>query len=163
MKRSRRKPVVIGWREWVGLPDLGIAAIKAKIDTGARTSAIHAFRPRIVEDGDERLIHFSLHPVQHHRRPEIACIAPLVGHRHIRSSNGQIEERLVIATTMVMAGVVWPVQLTLTNRDDMGFRMLIGRRALRRRFLVDPSRSYVFDDPKMEPVGKPAMSRTSRS
>lgn len=142
MKRARRERPVIGWREWVGLPDLGVARIKAKIDTGARTSAIHAFEVRPFDRDGRRYLKFWLHPVQHRRQPAVACEAPLIDERVVTSSNGERERRYVIETTVTLGGEAWPIEMTLTNRDEMGFRMLLGRRALRRRFVVDPGSSF---------------------
>ncbi|MEL7489026.1 MAG: RimK/LysX family protein, partial [Pseudomonadota bacterium] len=140
-KRARQKPV-IGWREWVTLPDLGGPAIKAKIDTGARTSALHAFRIRPFEKNGVPHVAFFVHPVQHRKRPEIACEAPILEQRAVKSSNGQSEMRYVIETRAVLGDKTFSIELTLTNRDELGFRMLIGREALRGRFLVDSGKSY---------------------
>ncbi len=133
----------IGWREWVGLPELGVGAVKAKVDTGARTSAIHAFGVQPFEVGDETWVRFQLHPRQRARRPTITCEAPVFDHRPIRSSNGEVQERYVILTDLEMAGQTWSIELSLASRDNLGFRMLLGRRGLRRHVVIDPARSYV--------------------
>lgn len=138
----KRPKAVIGWREWVGLPDLGVEKVKAKIDTGARTSAIHAFEIRPFERDGQRYVSFLLHPVQHHRHPEVACEARVADERIVTSSNGEREKRYVVETRIQLGEEVWPIELTLTNRDEMGFRMLLGRRAVRRRFVVDPGGSF---------------------
>ncbi len=143
--RKRQRPR-IGWREWAGLPDLNVERINAKIDTGAKSSAIHAFRIREIELEGQLHVEFFLHPVQRRKRPEIYCCAPVAGKRIIRSSNGQEEERFVIHTHLHLGPYNWKVDLTLTNRDAMGFRMLIGRDALRRKFLIDPGASYLLDE-----------------
>ncbi|NQV58924.1 MAG: ATP-dependent zinc protease [Alphaproteobacteria bacterium] len=134
----------IGWREWVGFPELGIDRIKVKIDTGARTSAIHAFRVRKLEGESEPRVEFYIHPVQYKRRPELYCVAPLVDERIVRSSNGGQEARYVILTPMRLGKKIWPIELTLTDRDQMGFRVLVGRAAIRRRCMVDPGASYLL-------------------
>jgi ribosomal protein S6--L-glutamate ligase len=132
---------IIGWREWCALPDLELPGVLAKIDTGAKTSAIHAFDIRSSERGDDWLSFF-IHPVQRRRRPVIKCEARCVDYRAITSSNGKTEERPVIQTTLVLAGRSFLTEITLTNRDEMGFRMLIGRQSLHRRFIVDPALSF---------------------
>lgn len=140
-----------GWREWISLPDLGIDWVKAKLDTGARTSALHAFRIKTFRRKGEHFVRFFVHPVQRHRHPEILCEAPLVDERIITSSSGQSDYRYVIETRLRMGGLMWPIEITLTNRDDMGFRMLLGRQAIRDRFLVDPGSSYKLGKFKRKP------------
>lgn len=134
---------VIGWREWVSVPDFGVPAIKAKIDTGARSSTLHAFGLRYAERDGVPWVQFQIHPIQRSRRWSIDAAAPIADERAVRSSNGGTEHRPVIVAVIELAGVRVPIELTLTNRDDMGFRMLLGREAVRRRFLVDPGRSYL--------------------
>lgn len=133
---------VIGWREWVALPEFHTAPIKAKIDTGARTSALHAFRLEEFEENDDEWVRFEIHPRQRSARDAIEVTARVIERRRIRSSNGTVQERPVIRTTLAALDQQFTIDLTLTNRDEMGFRMLIGRAALRRRFLVDPTRSF---------------------
>lgn len=150
MKRPRKKPPVltIGWREWVGLPDLGINAIKAKIDTGARTSAIHAWNIREYEIEGVPWVSFDLHPVQRNNAISVSCTAPVKTTRDIRSSNGQIEHRVIIRTPLQLGERIWPIELSLTNRDAMGFRLLLGRAAVRRRKVrIDPGRSFLIPRP----------------
>ncbi len=139
MKRERP---VIGWREWVLLPELLDLPIKAKIDTGARTSSIHSFGTRRFSDRGAPYVEFLVHPVQHRDAPEIACVAPVKDERWVKSSNGESEKRVVVETLARLGRIDWPIELTLADRDVMGFRMLLGREAIRRRFLVDPARSY---------------------
>jgi len=136
----------IGWREWAGLPDFGVSAIDAKIDTGAKSSAIHAHRIRaIFHDGCE-CVEFFLYPDRGRQRSEIFCVAPLVDTRIIRSSNGEEEERYVVETRLDLGGQVRAIDLTLTNRGAMEFCMLIGRDALCGKFIVDPSASYLLGE-----------------
>jgi len=144
MKTKKKKKIQVGWREWVGFPKLGVDRIKAKLDTGARTSSIHAFRIRKMDDTDEPRIEFYLHPVQHKRHPEYRCTAQVVDERTVKSSNGESETRYVIITPMRMGTHIWPVELTLSNRDQMGFRMLVGRSAIRGRCIVDPGSSFLL-------------------
>ena len=133
---------IVGWREWFGLPDLGVARIKAKLDTGARTSALHAFDvERLTIDGRD-WVRFAVHPLQRDDRTVIACLAPVLDERGVKNSGGQLEHRLVIETMLSMDGRDWPIELSLTNRDQMGFRMLIGRTAMHGRLIVDPARSH---------------------
>jgi hypothetical protein len=133
---------VIGWREWVRLPDFLKLPIKAKIDSGARTSSIHCFDMRRFSDGGKPMIEFVLHPLQRRGNPSIVCVAPIKDERLVRSSNGEQEMRIVIETRARLGGISWPIELTLADRDVMGFRMLLGREAVRRRFLIDPARSF---------------------
>lgn len=136
------KSPVIGWREWVSLPELGIPGIKAKIDTGARTSALHAYRIRPVELHGRLWVEFFLHPIQRQKEPEVFCRAAVRDLRDITSSNAARETRYVIETRARFGPIERTIQLTLTNRDEMGFRMLLGREALRGVCLIDPKRSY---------------------
>ncbi len=133
---------VIGWREWVHLPGLLQLPIKAKIDSGARTSSIHSFGTRRFADGGAPHVEFILHPLQRRAAPEIVCVAPVKDERWVRSSNGEREHRIVVETEARLGEIVWPIELTLADRDVMGFRMLLGREAIRRRFLIDPARSF---------------------
>ena len=143
-----KEKIIVGWREKVALPDLGIDQIKAKIDTGARTSALHAFRIKTFRRGKRRIAKFYVHPVQHRREPELLCEARIVDERVVTSSNGKQEHRYVVETLLQVGGTAWPIEITLTNRDEMGFRMLLGRQALRRRAIVDPGSSYKLDKKK---------------
>lgn len=142
--RSQLRPRLwVGWREWVGLPGLGIETIKAKVDTGAATSALHAIHiHRFQKNGVDRVV-FEVHPIQRRTDVTVRCIADVVAERIITSSTGHRERRIVVRTPLLVAGRRWPIKLTLTNRDSMGFRMLLGRRAMQGRLLVDPSASYL--------------------
>jgi hypothetical protein len=135
--------LIVGWREWLRLPDLGVALIKVKVDTGARTSALHAEDIRYLRRGTTRLVRFTIYPKQRSKRGAVQATARLVDKRPVRSSNGSQEWRPVIATHVDVGGVIWPVEITLTSRDVMGFRMLLGRQAVRGHALVDPGRSFV--------------------
>lgn len=141
-RRARDLPV-IGWREWLALPDLGVAAVKAKIDTGARSSTLHAFNLERFERDGEPWVRFVVHPVQRSTHETVTAEAPLLDERHVRNSGGKQQLRPVILTTVDLAGDRWPIELTLTNRDEMGFRMLVGRQAVRNRFVVDAGRSFL--------------------
>jgi hypothetical protein len=134
---------VIGWREWIALPELGVPALKVKVDTGARTSALHAVNVEEFFRRGARWVRFGILPHQQDLRTVVSAEAPLVEHRQVRSSNGHRERRPVIATPIVLAGQQWLIELTLTNRAVMGFRMLLGREAIQRRFQIDPARSYL--------------------
>lgn len=143
-KKAAREPLkTLGWREWVCLPGLGVTDMKAKIDTGAKTSAIHAFRITEFTENGQLWVSFYIHPVQRKKRPEISCRAQVIDKRLVRSSNGKEEARYVIETDLQIGKQTWPAEFTLTNRDEMGFRALIGRQALNKRFVVDPARSFI--------------------
>ena len=137
------KSYIIGWREWIGLPEFGVQAIKAKIDTGARSSALHAFDLERFDQGGQKMVRFQAHPLQRDDRYIVVVEAALLEDRMVRNSGGQSELRPVVITTVQVGSNMWPIELTLTNRDEMGFRMLLGRQALRRRYLVDPGHSYL--------------------
>jgi len=143
---AHRHPA-IGWREWVALPQLGLTKIKAKIDTGARTSCLHAFNLVFFPRRGEQWVRFVLHPLQRSSRETITAEARVQGVKRVRSSSGHVTIRPVIVTEVRLAGQIWPVELTLANRDAMGFRMLLSRRAVRGRFLIDAGRSYVAGRP----------------
>lgn len=141
------KRPVIGWREWVQLPDLGVFEIKAKVDTGAATSSLHAFRLDRFEKEGLSFVRFEIHPRQRSRRPSIECEAPIVRETAVRNPGGRTELRPVIASTLVIAGQPVEALINLTGRDEMGYRMLLGRRTLRNRFVVDPGKSYLGPRP----------------
>ena len=138
---------VIGWREWLTLPALGIVAIKAKIDTGARSSSLHAFGLETYEKAGKTFVRFEVHPLQRNTRLAVSAEAEVSEFRKVRSSSGETSLRPVILTEVAMLGQRWPIELTLANRDEMGFRMLLGRQAVRGRFVVDPGRSYYAGKP----------------
>ncbi|MEZ6130200.1 MAG: RimK/LysX family protein [Planctomycetaceae bacterium] len=141
--KHRKTPTqIVGWREWVALPDLGIPRIKAKVDTGARSSCLHAFHVKKFTRDGKTFVRFKVHPVQRRSTDTVEAEAEVFEFRSIRSSNGQSAVRPVILTHVELLGQIWPVELTLANRDEMGFRMLLGRECVRKRFLVDAGQSY---------------------
>ncbi len=148
-KRNRLPKAIIGWREWCELPELGLPGVLAKVDTGAKTSSLHAFDIRPNAEKDD-FLDFSIHPVQRRKRPTIHCSARCVDYRAVTSSNGKSEERPVILTTIQLGLRRFETEITLTNRDEMGFRMLLGRQTLSGMFLVDPSLSYCCGDRREE-------------
>jgi len=141
--KTKKKYTTIGWREWVCLPGLGIHKIKAKIDTGARTSALHAFSLKPFTENGKNKISFDIHPFQHNVAEIVTCVADVVDKRLVTDSGGHEEERYVIETSIMIAGQTWPIEITLTERENMLFRMLLGRSALRKRFIINPARSFV--------------------
>tara|TARA_R110002049_G_scaffold24302_9_gene86316 strand:- start:7013 stop:7456 length:444 start_codon:yes stop_codon:yes gene_type:complete len=138
---SSKKP--IGWREWIGFPDLNIPRIKAKIDTGARTSALHAFRVQPFMRGDRQWVRFAIHPVQGDTDNIVESEAPVKDQRVVRDSGGHEELRYVIETAISIGEDVIRAEVTLTDRDSMLFRVLLGRTALRAHYVVHPGRSYI--------------------
>lgn len=144
--RKRKNITEIGWRERVFLPDFGVPGIKTKIDTGATASAIHAFRPRYSKRDDGEWVSFELHPHRRSREDAVRVSAKVETYRWIRSSNGKRELRPVIKVKMNLAGKTWTAEMTLTNRSQMSYRMILGRQAMRNRFMVDPGKSYVFGE-----------------
>jgi hypothetical protein len=141
----------VGWREWVRLADLGVAAIKAKIDTGARTSALHAFAVEPFPRAGALWVRFEVHPMQRSNAVKIKCEAPAIDERAVRNSGGQVERRYVIETHLMLGDRSWPIELALANRDQMGFRMLLGRTALEGRALIEPGRSFLSGQRPLRP------------
>jgi len=139
---------VVGWREWVALPRLGIKAVKVKVDTGARTSALHAFNVKPFKKDGRDWVRFEIHPLQRNDAVIKVCEAEAVDYRWVTNSGGGREKRFVIVTQLRLGSESWPIEMTLTDRDQMGFRMLLGRTALERRLTVDPARSYCFGKPR---------------
>ena len=134
---------IIGWREWITFPDLDIAPIKAKIDTGARSSALHAFEIERFQVRGKSMVRFKVHPTQKDTLTTFIAEAELLEERQVRDSGGHTEMRPVIQTAIALGPYQWPIELTLTNRSAMGFRMLLGRQAVRERFMIDAGQSYL--------------------
>ena len=151
MNTDNTKPqlITVGWREWVQLPKLGLPVIKAKVDTGARTSCLHAFSVEPFEKSSKEWVRFGIHPNQDDNETEVFCEAEIIDKRMVTDSGGHKEERYVISTDLELAGQRWPIEVTLTNRDTMLFRMLIGRTAMGNWIVVQPSKSFLLG--KAEP------------
>jgi hypothetical protein len=135
--------LTFGWREWFGLPALGISQIKAKVNTGARTSALHAFKLRPFMQEGIQCIEFRLHARHRDIETETVCTAEVVNQRTVMDSGGHKKEPWVISTPLSIGAHQWPIEVTMTARDDMRFRMLLDRNALKSRALVDSSKSYL--------------------
>jgi len=164
VRRKKALPV-IGWREWVSLPDLGLQRIKAKIDTGARSAALHAFNLETYSEDRVEWVRFEVHPMQH-GGPTVEAAAPVVDWRWVRNPGGRREHRPVIRTPLAVLDQVWDVEVTLTPRWGMGFRMLLGRQTIRHHFLVDPGRSFLGEREQIErrvrSTKKPTRRRAAR-
>lgn len=140
--------VTVGWREWVGLPEIGLLAIKAKVDTGAATSALHAFDIRAERDGGALVARFQVHPIRKPARLVVQCVAPVVDQREVMSSSGHTEARIVIGTQLRLGtradSPTWDIEVTLTDRSLLRFPMLLGREAMEDHVLVNPAGSYLL-------------------
>ena len=148
MKSKRRSELpAVGWREWVALPQLAVPAVKAKVDSGARSSALHAFDIEEFRRGGATWVRFAVHPLQRDAHSTIYCEAELAEYRKVRSSGGHETRRPVIVTEIELLDRRWPIELTLASRDTMGFRMLLGRQAVRNRFLIDAGHSFLGGRP----------------
>lgn len=147
--------ITVGWREWASLPELGIKRLKAKIDSGARTSCLHTFSLEPFKKNGKKWIRFGIHPFQRNTDKEVICEAEIVDERIVTDSGGHSEMRYVIKTLLVLDNKSWPVEITLTNRDSMRFRMLIGRTAMKNRIHIHPDSSYICGKPpKCKSTGK---------
>ena len=142
--------LTIGWREWIQLPELGLPWIKAKIDTGARTSCLHAFNVEPFTKDGKAWVRFGIHPHQDDTETEIYCEAEVNDSRIVTDSGGHKEERYVILTTIALANKSWPIEITLTNRDSMLFRFLLGRTAMEQVVIVNPGKSFLLGEPNDE-------------
>ncbi|WP_167041882.1 RimK/LysX family protein [Salinibacterium sp. ZJ454] len=143
MRQPPHSSTIAGWREWVSLPGIGVPWIKAKLDTGARTSTIHAFDVKVTGDAGTERVRFWVHPWQDSDDDAVSVECPIHDRRTVRSSSGHAEERIVVLMDVAILGRTVTAEMTLSNRDSMGFRMLIGREALRKSFIVDPAISFV--------------------
>lgn len=146
-QRSQPLPI-LGWREWASLPDLGIPRIKCKVDTGARSSALHAFYLEPFTSRGKPRIRFGIHPFQRRTDRECVCTADVLDQRIVSDSGGHREQRYVIETRVLIGDEDWPIEITLTDRDTMRFRMLLGRTAINKKFVVNPASSYLMGKPK---------------
>lgn len=144
--------LTVGWREWIFLPELGLPWIKAKIDTGAKTSCLHASYVTPFKKNEEAWVRFGMHPNQDETETIIHCEAKVVDERTVTDSGGHKEMRFVISTHFTMGEIQAPIELTLTNRDNMRYRMLLGRRAMDKRIMVNPSESYLLGNQKIDSV-----------
>ena len=165
--KAKKTLKTLGWREYIGLPKLGVDGIKVKVDTGARTSSLHVSEIKIVKKKDKEIAYFVVHPKQKSAKPEIEAKAEVVEHRKVTSSTGHTSVRPVIITRMTIGDMVRDIELTLVNRDMMGFRMLLGREAIRGEFLVDPGKSFLLsselrDELKKKEVKKMKKNRSER-
>ncbi|QDV50660.1 30S ribosomal protein S6--L-glutamate ligase [Gimesia fumaroli] len=146
--------LIVGSEEWCAFPDLGIPAMKARVDSGAKTSSIHAFNVQKFRRQGETWVSFEVHPLQNNRRVVVRCERPIVDKRVVKSSSGISETRFVVLATLKMGSVAWEIELTLANRDSMGFRMLLGREAMSGRMLVDPSISFCMGQVSSDTLDK---------
>ena len=156
--------IIIGSEEWCSFPSLGIPAIKARVDSGAKTSSMHAFDIRTLKREGQSWVSFEVHPLQQNRKTTVRCEAPISDRRVVKSSSGDTEKRYVIKVPLKMGESLFEIEVTLTNRDSMGYRMLLGREAMQHRMLVDPSASFLLGDKTFEEVisvyGASQVSRT---
>lgn len=142
--------VILGSEEWCSFPELGIPTIKARVDSGAKTSALHAVNIAPFVRDEQNWVKFDINPIQNNLKTIIHCEAPLIDKRIVKSSSGFREQRYVIRTSLDFGENNWPIEMTLTNRDSMGFRMLLGREAMSGRVLVDPEQKYLLGQPSSE-------------
>jgi hypothetical protein len=141
---ASQSKVVIGWREWIRFPDFSGVRVRAKIDTGARTSALHAANIKVFEQDGRPMVSFDMFPRARSTETIVPCMAPLIARRRIRNSGGQETFRYIIETNIEIGGDVWPIEISLTQRDRLQLRMLLGRTALGGRYLVDPVNCHLL-------------------
>lgn len=154
--------LIIGWREWISLPDLEIKSIKAKMDTGARTSALHTYFIEPIGDSEKPMVRFGIHPMQKSDKNGIICTADIVDQRRILDSGGHPELRYIIRTSILVGDQKWPIDLSLTNREQMRFRLLIGRSALSEWLIIDPQRSFTLGRPLKKKIEKSNEKQTDK-
>ncbi len=147
MARVDQSKTIIGWKEWLSLPELGIHFIKAKIDTGARTSALHASSITIKFERGQRIACFTIKPLPNRADIIISCEAPVIDERIVSDSSGKREKRFVIRSQLQIGGREWPIEITLANREKMSVKMLLGRSAMK-FLMVDPTKVYLLGRPK---------------
>lgn len=146
--------IIIGKEEWCGLHELGLPAIKARVDSGAKTSSLHAFNIQPFEKDGKKYVTFDIHPIQGNRKIVQSCKGLVIDRRHVKSSSGEKEKRHVIKTPVTLGRETWDIEITLTNRDSMGYRMLIGREAMKERVLIDPDSSFCLGEHHIADVAK---------
>lgn len=141
------EPLLVGWREWGALPDLGLPTLQIKMDTGARTTALHAVDIEPFDEDGQPRVRFVVQPFT--KRPEVrvACVADVVDRRVVTDTGGRSERRIFIRTTLALGGQTWPIEVNLTNRKGRRYRMLLGRTAMEGRLHIDAGRSYVLGRP----------------
>lgn len=159
MPQESRSLPVLGWREWVAFPQFDVPQMECKVDTGAKTSALHAFYVEEFEQEGKKMVRFGLHPQRNHTEKEVHCVCEVVDERIVSDSGGHREKRYVIKTQVVLGNEIWPIELTLTNRDTMRFRMLLGRTAMADNFIVDPGAKNLMGKPSKHPFECPVISR----
>lgn len=138
--------LIIGAEEWCTFPSLGIPAVKARVDSGAKTSSLHAFNIEKFAKNSNAWVRFEIHPLQKDKKISIICEAEIIDKRKVKSTSGISEKRFVVQVPLCIGSDTWDVEVTLTNRDSMGYRMLLGREAMMNRFLIDPSSSFLMGE-----------------
>ena len=146
--------IIVGSEEWCAFPSLNIPAIKARVDSGAKTSSLHAFNIHSFTRHSQPWVSFEVHPIQKDRKTTVRCESPVIDRRYVKSSSGSKEKRYVISAPVQIGGDIWEIELTLTNRDSMGYRMLLGREAMSGRMLVDPASSFCLGEPASRDIAQ---------